>query len=226
MDAENKKLNESNKSRKIAAIALAILVVLLAVSFGIGSGTLKYGIAYIRCGGVPISASNFAGARSYRLPTDKTYDISIFSQFFCTEEEAVKKGFHPSVLSDEARKKSEALSQQRQEEKRFSPEKINYTLYVPSGKYTHGDIRISSISKNDEKHSFFNIKEDGYNVASVREARIPSNYQLCASKKHTCKTIGKDKKGRKIIQQISERKDAAGVYSVNIGETFVIVTAR
>lgn len=218
-----KNKNTVNKSRKIALFVMIGLVFLLVVLGGLGSGKLQYGIAYVRCGGAPIEASRFMASYSYSLPTDSTYRPSIFSEYFCTEAEAQKKGFHRSVLSDAAQKESADLQAQREEEKRFSPSKINYTLYVPVEKYTYGEIRISKMS-NGDPHSFYNVKEDGYNVASVREGAIPSNYQLCTIEKYVCTSIGKDKRGEEVMKQVSGRKNDIASYATNIGGTFVTLT--
>jgi hypothetical protein len=223
MVIKNKKIKKVNKSRKIAAFSLTGLTLLLLILGGLGSGKLQYGIAYIRCGGEPVSASRFMASYSYTLPTDSTYSTSIFSEYYCTQAEAEKNGFRRSVLTDASRKEAEALAGQRQEEARFSPEKVNYTLYVPYGKYAYGEIRISKMSSGDP-HSFYSVKKDGYNVASVREGSIPSDYQLCTDEKYVCASIGKDKRGGEVMKQTAGRKNDKVSYAANIDTTFINLT--
>lgn len=196
---------------------------LLVILGGLGSGKLQYGFAYMKCGGAPIDASRFMASYSYNLPTDKMYNPGIFSEYFCTESEAQKKGFHHSVLSDAAQKESVALEVQREEEARFSPDKVSYTLYVPIEKYTYGQIRIMKMS-NKDPHSFYSVKQDGYNVANVREGAIPSNYQLCTNEISGCTSIGKDKRGLEIMKQTSDSKSSSVGYTANIGGTFINLT--
>lgn len=215
-----KNKNTVNKTRKIALLVMIGLALFLVFLGGMGSGKLQYGFAHLRCGGAPIAASRFMASYSYYLPTDSLYRPNIFSEYFCTEAEAQKNGFRRSVLSSTPQKQTIDPQVQREEEERFSPEKVNYTLYVPAEKYTYGKIRINKMS-NGDPHSFFNIKEDGYNVASVREGAIPSDYQLCASTRYTCTSIGKDKRGGEVMKQVSVRNDNRASYATNINGTFV-----
>jgi hypothetical protein len=219
----NARIHKVPKSRMVATVSLVGLVLLLLILGGLGSGKLQYGLAYVRCGGAPISASRFMASYSYTLPTDKTYSPNIFSEYYCTQAEAEKSGFRRSVLTDAVKKESEALSAQRTEEKRFSPEKVNYTLYVPTEKYTYGEIKIYKMS-NMDPHSIFNVKEDGYNVASVREGAIPSSYQLCKIEKYVCTSIGKDKRGGQVMKQVSGRENDIASYATNIDNTFITLT--
>ena len=221
MVMKNKKT--MNKPRKIALFVVVGLALSLLVLGGMGSGKLQYGFAHLRCGGAPIAASRFMASYSYYLPTDSLYRPNIFSEYFCTEAEAQKNGFRRSVLSSTPQKQTIDPQVQREEEGRFSPEKVNYALYVPAEKYTYGKIRINKMS-NGDPHSFYDVKQDGYNVASIREGAIPSDYQLCGIEKYTCSSIGKDKRGSEVMKRVSVRKNDIVSYATNIGNTFVNLT--
>lgn len=223
MTFKNKEKLTAPQARKIATISLIGLILALVILGGLGTGKLQYTVAAIRCARAPIEASRFMASYTYNRPTDPSYRPSIFSEYFCTEQEAQKAGFRADVASEAQKKQSETLTAQRAEEKRFSPEKVNYTVYIPSGKYTRDDIEISKMSGN-ELHSFFTIKEDGYAVAQVREGAIPSDYQLCKHTGYTCTTIGKGARGGDIIKQLSGNDNDNVSYAMNIGTTFITLT--
>lgn len=219
-----------NNPRKLAVSILILLIIALSILGGLGSGKLQFGFAYIRCGGAPIAGSLFGLSSKYLLPTDTGYETSAFSKYYCSEAEAVKNGLQPSILSEDHKKKAEELRKQREEDKRFSPEKIKYTLYVPGKPYTYGTVQLSKMFSEDVPHSFFNVKEDGYNIAAVREGLRPSEYELCDSKQDKCTSLGKDKKGRNIVTRVLDKKiksrNATISYSVDIGKTFVVITGK
>jgi hypothetical protein len=72
--------------------------------------------------------------------------------------------------------------------------------------------------------SFFDVKEDGYRVASVREGERPNSYELCRDEEYTCTSIGKDVRGADVMKQVAGRKGDIMSYSVNIGSTFIILS--
>ena len=72
-----------------------MFVVLYALSLFVpfvSNGT-KYPFYFVKCGGRPIVAMEFAAAMSYRIPSDKAYEM-IGDRYFCTEQEAIDAGFH------------------------------------------------------------------------------------------------------------------------------------
>lgn len=71
-----------------------LLIVLVAVLFG----WPQYTFATLRCGRQPVIASRFAAAYSYSMPGDKTYAPNVFSEYFCSSDEAEKHGFRSSLL--------------------------------------------------------------------------------------------------------------------------------
>lgn len=190
---------------------------------GFGTGSIQYGVAYIRCGGAPIAATRFMAAHSYSAPGDSNYAPSIFSEYYCSAAEAEEDGFRPSPLSEAGRRATEDLRMRLEEEGRFSPNKINYTLYVPVEKYTYGGIRVNEMSSGDI-HTFYFIKEGDHSIASARAGSIPSDYQLCTSDRYDCVSIGKHKRGSEVVRQISGRRNDIVSYGVNIGGTFINLT--
>lgn len=221
MVVKNKQSRETFPKRKIALWVLIVTSASLVGMVGFGSGWVQYGVAYAQCGHAPVAATSFAAAYSYKMPEDASYGPGIFNRYFCTAKEAESSGFRRNVLSDAGRQQSDDAWARYQEEKKFSPSKISYTAYVPSGVYTYGEITIMKMS-NGDPHTFFTVKKDGFKIISVREGLIPSDYQLCHSKDYACSVIGKDMRGTDIQKQVSGRKNDIASYSVNIGSTFVI----
>jgi hypothetical protein len=93
--------NQNNKKRKWLVV-LATILVLYFVSLFVPliSPFSKFPLYTVKCGGVPIEATNFSAASSYSLPGDRTYRITSFtSHYFCSEEEAHDAGFYRSPLA-------------------------------------------------------------------------------------------------------------------------------
>ena len=59
----------------------------------------RYPVYYLKCGGQPIIATDFAAAYSYQVPGDDLYGADIFtSAYFCTEEQAQAAGYRRGSL--------------------------------------------------------------------------------------------------------------------------------
>jgi hypothetical protein len=55
----------------------------------------SYPLHVIRCGGLPVVASEFAAAMSYSTPRDGEYAVTpLDSELFCTEQQAEAAGYH------------------------------------------------------------------------------------------------------------------------------------
>lgn len=79
----------------IASTIVAIYVILLFIP-GIAPYA-QYPLYLVKCGGMPIAASNFAAGYDYQRPGDAGYEITPFTnRYFCTEGEAQAAGYHPS----------------------------------------------------------------------------------------------------------------------------------
>jgi hypothetical protein len=80
-----------NRSKLI--LIVTAVVILLVV--GILSGVLPFALNTLSCGRLPVIASTFAAAYSYKVPADPGYGPGPFyTVFFCSKEEAERTGFH------------------------------------------------------------------------------------------------------------------------------------
>jgi hypothetical protein len=208
--------------RKRAIIALVAIVVSLGLMTGLSSGTIQYAAATIACGRQPVVATSFAAAYSYNLPGDPLYSPGPFSQYYCTEQEAIKAGFRHSPLSSGGQAAEEAQLKQAEQEAQFSPDKVSFTTYVPTlNGYSAGDIRVQSMPK-DGNQVFFNVKKDGSNVVGVREGAVGSDYQLCKIAEYPCSPAGTDASGHAVIKQVNSTfKQPLVSYMITIGTTFI-----
>lgn len=58
-------------------------------------------IFLVKCGGLPVVATDFAAAYSYDKPGDRFYSIDIAAaEYFCTESEAQAAGYRHNVLNE------------------------------------------------------------------------------------------------------------------------------
>lgn len=79
----------------IASVIAAIVVLFLAVGTSpITIPAAQFAVAAVRCGHQPVEATSFAAADSYRIPGDVGYGPSLFSEYYCTEDDARAHGFH------------------------------------------------------------------------------------------------------------------------------------
>jgi hypothetical protein len=61
----------------------------------------RYPVYFVKCGGAPVVATDFAAAYSYDRPGDKYYGIDPFvSEYFCTAAEAEAAGYHHNALNN------------------------------------------------------------------------------------------------------------------------------
>ena len=80
--------------RLLVAIAVLYLVALFVPVISLYAW---YPLYILKCGHRPIIASTFAASNSYVTPESPHYDLSPFdTEFFCTESEAEKNGYHKS----------------------------------------------------------------------------------------------------------------------------------
>src|SRR5688500_16329277 len=91
------------KSKKVAITSLVLIIILLGFFAGMGSGMLQYAAASMGCMRAPVTASRFMAGNSYELPGDEGYGPDIFSEYYCTEQQAKAAGFRRSSLTDEVR---------------------------------------------------------------------------------------------------------------------------
>ncbi|OJU88027.1 hypothetical protein BGO17_03570 [Candidatus Saccharibacteria bacterium 49-20] len=201
----------------------------LLIAIGIGSGGFKFAAGVVRCGGLPVESISFL-SKTLKMPGDEGYGLSPFATYqYCTREQAQAAGFGPVVLSEAQKQELEAKRLAREEAKRFSPEKIDYTVYAPvADGYEVSDIYLSQISSI---HTFFKIKKNGTVVGSVRELPVDDPYNICSPSdnpaKDYCEVIGHDTSGREIKR--SYHKGVKGWSSrtvgINIDGTGIILSS-
>ncbi|MEV5887813.1 hypothetical protein [Nonomuraea fuscirosea] len=79
----------------LRALVAGIAVYALASITPLVSPMTHYPYHVIRCGGLPIVATNFAAAMSYNTPGDDDYAVTPFHDtFFCQENEAKAAHYH------------------------------------------------------------------------------------------------------------------------------------
>lgn len=86
----------NNKNKKKWLIVSAVLIALYFVSLFVPliAPFTRYPLYIVKCGGLPIVASNFAAGNTYRVPGDEGYGVKVFdNHMFCTESEAKSAGF-------------------------------------------------------------------------------------------------------------------------------------
>lgn len=88
---------QSSGSRKINAFIIALSVVTLLVVLNFFTGIVSYSFMYARCSQPPVTASKFMAGYNYYLPGQSGYGPSMFTEYYCSEQEAGNAGFHPSV---------------------------------------------------------------------------------------------------------------------------------
>lgn len=77
----------------VTAVALYVIALLNPLTQAMAS----YPIHVVRCGGLPILATNFAAAKSYSVPGRVNYSVSpLNDRAFCTEEAAKAAGYSRS----------------------------------------------------------------------------------------------------------------------------------
>ena len=89
MSGQTKKRTNRLKTILLVTAAVVLLVV------GMLSGVLPFLLNTVSCGKLPLVASRFAAAYSYKVPGDPGYGPGLFNyDFFCSQEEAERAGFH------------------------------------------------------------------------------------------------------------------------------------
>jgi len=76
------------------AIGFIVAVGWLVISLLITFPSAVYLSKWSSCGHQPVQVSNFAAADSYSLPGDPGYGPGFLSGYVCTEDEAIRNGYH------------------------------------------------------------------------------------------------------------------------------------
>jgi len=182
-------------------LGFILLAIFLVVAIGVGSGGLNFIAGTIGCRALPVEASSFL-TKTIIMPGEKDYGPSPFATYkYCTREQAQAAGYVSSTPSEEEKKAAEAQVQAREEAARFSPAKVDYTVYVPVLEgYEITDIYLSEI--HSSSHTFMKIKKNGTVIGQIREVPVDNEYNICQEadnpKQDYCAVIGHDAAGREI----------------------------
>jgi hypothetical protein len=77
------------------AVVATVVVYLVALVTPLASGMARYPLHIIRCGHLPVVATDFAAAHSFTVPGSPEYMVTPFhDRFFCSREEASAASFH------------------------------------------------------------------------------------------------------------------------------------
>ena len=80
--------------KKLAVIGLLFCsLYTLSLFAPLVQGYTLYPLYLLKCGAQPISATKFAAAYSYTVPSSTSYSIGVFDTYFCAEQEAQDAGF-------------------------------------------------------------------------------------------------------------------------------------
>lgn len=191
-------IKESKRiSQKTKLITLISIITIIGLLVGLGSGLLQYSFAAVKCLRAPVAASKFMASYTYELPGEEGYGPGIFNEYFCSEQDARDAGFRPSVMTKTGKAESEAFWKAYEEKKRFSPDKVDFKVYIPNlPNYSVDEMSISSMGSGESNRQvFFPLKKDGYVIASVREGKAPNEYEICNRPKDSCEVIATEDGG-------------------------------
>lgn len=212
-------------------VGLILLGLFIFLTVGFGSNTLPYAFSTIRCLGLPVQTSDFMASKTLTMPGEKGYGPNLFNSYkFCTKKQAEAAGYRSSVLSEEAKQKLDAQRKAQEEAKRFSPSKVDYTVYVPKLEgYEASNLELSKIQSN--VHTFMRIKKNGTVIGQIRELKVNDSYNICTKpddpNKSYCKVIGHDAQGREIKRSFRKgfKEWSSNYTGVNIDGTGIILSS-
>src|SRR5947209_8728649 len=87
------------KRRFVWTAGIIIGVYTLSLCVPIISSYTKFPLYVIKCGKVPIAATDFAAASSYDTLGSKYYSLFFVNRYFCSEVEAQEAGYHRNPLN-------------------------------------------------------------------------------------------------------------------------------
>lgn len=78
-----------------------ILLYIISLITPVISPFTQFPLFLVKCGGLPVVATDFAAAYTYDKPGDRFYSVSYFtSHYFCNESEAQAAGYRHNVLNE------------------------------------------------------------------------------------------------------------------------------
>jgi hypothetical protein len=202
---------------------ISATVIVALFFYGMGNGYLPYAVAAVKCGRAPVTATKFAASYSYVLPGEPGYGPGIFKVYYCTQADAVARGFHPAPGTPTAIKQDQASRQKLATDTKFDASKLNYTAYKPAlPNYSYTNLQAYAI--RGAQQTFYSLKKDGTIVTQVRQGKIGNEYELCLTSTEKCELAGTDSAGRQIQRVIPTKPQTSMSLTTRIGDTFVNIT--
>ena len=93
----SKKLPKGSDGTKKRIKPFYIMVIVLLLITNLFTGYITYGVVAIACMRLPVTATNFASAKSYFVPGQSGYGPNAFREYYCTEQDAQNAGFYKSI---------------------------------------------------------------------------------------------------------------------------------
>jgi hypothetical protein len=91
------KLTHTQKSIMIVLVVIMVVV----IPMGYVTKVIPYFFTRMNCGQSPIETMDSLGNKTYRLPSDKGYGVSMFSSYdYCTEDQAKAAGYQHTVVNE------------------------------------------------------------------------------------------------------------------------------
>lgn len=206
---------KSNKAVKFVIVGVIASFILVA---GAITGVIQFSIATIRCGQLPVAATNFAAAYTFELPGEKGYGPSIFNQYFCTRKEAEHAGFRHSTLTDLGEKEQDEEYRKFEEERSFNPSKVPFVAYTPTyiplGFEKESKLSVQKYPQGMQVFQEIIRKSDTYAMGTLRQGLLGDSYEVCIDTR-ACKVIGTTQSGQPIY------KDVNKWYSVKFEKSFM-----
>ena len=214
LDAEplNSPIESGSHIFKFGMIGVGAFAIIV---LGTITGLLPFLAATIKCGHLPVIASDFAASYSYTLPGHNGYFPSIFNRYFCSEAEAQAAGYNNTSISSDDAARAEAHLQ----ESAYAPDKVPFTVYSPTylpDKYKRNipsdtpGLALEIIDRQTGKQVWQAItrevtkQADGdYILIRQGATGVGDTEAICKDTLATCQAelIGTDSHGHKIYEQ-------------------------
>lgn len=103
MNKSNNKTSTKKQTwskKKITGVVAGSLIGLYVLSLFIPyfAAYSWYPIYFVKCGGQPVLASDFAAGYTYDAPGDRYYSVFATDHFFCSTQEAEAAGYRHNTL--------------------------------------------------------------------------------------------------------------------------------
>jgi len=87
------------RTRKQKIIRYSIIAIILLYLLNLATGVVTYSAMTVWCMRQPVTATKFGASYHYFVPKQVGYGPNMFSEYYCTEQDARDAGFNPSPWS-------------------------------------------------------------------------------------------------------------------------------